>query len=113
MLHCCVELDNSIADPANRLFRRSVFQAAPFTCIAVADSFTNRGTARDLLWRYLFPVSRELDEAPSTLLLNRNSRERLYNVIFELVKRDGEQFKWLLDDLKQLVPYDKDEDGSS
>ncbi|CAI4218916.1 unnamed protein product [Parascedosporium putredinis] len=37
-------------------------------------------------------------------------RERLYNVIFELVKRDGEQFKWLLDDLKQLVPYDKDED---
>lgn len=64
-----------------------------------------------MLWRFLFPVSKELDEAPSTVLLNRNSRERLYNIIFDLVKRDEQQFKWLLEDLRQLVPFDKDEDG--
>ncbi|PKS12676.1 hypothetical protein jhhlp_000884 [Lomentospora prolificans] len=90
LLHCCIELDKSIADPANKLFRR--------------------GTARDLLWRYLFPTSKELDEPPSTVLLNRNSRERLYNIIFELVIRDEEQFRWLLEDLKKLVPFDKNED---
>lgn len=45
------------------------------------------------------------------VILNRIGRERLYQIIFELVKEDDDQFRWLLEDLKKLVPFDRDEEG--
>ena len=46
-----------------------------------------------------------------TVILNRDGRERLYHIVFELVKGDDEQLRWLLEDLKKLVPFDKEDEG--
>lgn len=47
-----------------------------------------------------------------TVILNRNGRERLYHIVFELVKGDDEQLRWLLEDLKKLVPFDREDEGT-
>lgn len=69
------------------------------------------GTAKDLFWRYLFPVVQHMYDPVPTVMLNRAGRERLYHIVFELVKGDDEQLRWLLEDLKKLVPFDKEDEG--
>ncbi|MBE3048514.1 hypothetical protein IMZ48_39640 [Candidatus Bathyarchaeota archaeon] len=45
------------------------------------------------------------------VILNRTSRERLYQIIFALVKEDDGQYRYLLEDLKTLVPFGRDDEG--
>ena len=71
----------------------------------------HRGTARELFWRYLFPVVEHLHDPVPKVILNHSGRDRLYQIIFELVKKDDEQFRWLLEDLKKLVPFDRNDEG--
>ena len=111
LLDCCINLDNSIADPENKLFKVYV---ANQTCLLLSVLEANlfpSGTAKDLFWRYLFPVVQHMYEPVPSVMLNRAGRERLYHIVFELVKGDDEQLRWLLEDLKKLVPFDKEDEG--
>lgn len=74
---------------------------------------TLSGTARRLFWRYLFPVVEHLHDQVPKVMLNRQGRERLYEIIFELVKQDEDQFRWLFEDLRALVPFDREDDGKT
>ncbi|XP_044721100.1 ubiquitin carboxyl-terminal hydrolase domain-containing protein [Hirsutella rhossiliensis] len=84
VLHLCLQIDASL--PASR--------ALP------------EDTARDLFWRHLFPqkLSPGADSVRH-VVLNTETRAKLYEVIFRLVGHDGRQFGQTLHLLNELVPF--------
>ncbi|PHH89690.1 hypothetical protein CDD83_5496 [Cordyceps sp. RAO-2017] len=84
ILHLCLQIDSSL----------STSEVLP------------EDTARSLLWRHLFP--RRLNQGADTVprvILNTDTRGRLYEVIFRLVGHDRRQFGQILHLLNGLVPF--------
>ncbi|KAK7414389.1 hypothetical protein QQX98_006754 [Neonectria punicea] len=68
--------------------------------------------AQDLFWKHLYPTKRSLSEQPvPKILLNAETRAKLSEIVFTLVKNDKERVHGLLRSLSTLVPfYPDDED---
>ena len=93
ILNCCLEMDPDILDPAREAFRE--------------------GEGSKLFWKYLF---QRLDEdgyhIPQKLLFNRDTRWRLYDIVYKLSTSDG-TFGDLLSELLPLTQYDEDEEAAA
>lgn len=68
-----------------------------------------------LFWKQLYPPKRSLSEQPiPRVVLHSETRAKLCDILFHLVKHDPEKTKGLLESLESLVPfYDDDDDGMS
>ncbi|KAJ9131667.1 Ubiquitin carboxyl-terminal hydrolase 34 [Pleurostoma richardsiae] len=79
-----------------------------------AELLPERGFARKLFWKHLFPPPAEEAHAADTgTVLHNHSRGMLIDIISTLVDQDEEQLTYLFEDLNRLVPYevaDDDED---
>ncbi|KAH7160030.1 hypothetical protein B0J13DRAFT_119407 [Dactylonectria estremocensis] len=89
LLHLCLQLDGSIA-----------------------TSSMSATVAKDLFSKHLYPMKRSQSEQPvPRVLLNTETRTKLSDVVFNLVKHDKEQVRELLTSLDNMIPfYPDDED---
>lgn len=74
-----------------------------------------RGVARRIFWKHLFQRRQGGvgDFEATRPITCAQTRGWLLDIIFRLVKNDPIQFKWLLDDLYELVPVFSSQDGKS
>ncbi|KAJ3461759.1 hypothetical protein MRS44_010312 [Fusarium solani] len=93
VLHICLQLDPSVAQSPQ----------------LPAD------LPLSLFWKQLYPPKRSLSEQPiPRVVLHSETRAKLCDILFHLVKHDPEKTKGLLESLESLVPfYDDDDDGMS
>ncbi|KPM43110.1 hypothetical protein AK830_g3489 [Neonectria ditissima] len=89
LLHLCLQVDGPIAISSN----------LPPTL------------AQDLLWKHLYPTKRSLSEQPvPKILLNAETRAKLSEIVFSLVKNDKEKIYGILRSLISLVPFYADDE---
>ncbi|KAF4967814.1 hypothetical protein FSARC_4706 [Fusarium sarcochroum] len=93
LLHLCLQLDNSVARSET-----------------LPDDL-----AMSLLWRQLYPTKREQSGQPvPRVVLNGETRAKLCDVVFNLVKHNKDKMKAVLEALNEQVPFwDDDDDGMS
>jgi ubiquitin carboxyl-terminal hydrolase 34 len=112
ILHCCMQIDKAIVK--NNVFSGYVGVVAPQYAPQYLSADMPSGLARQLFWRHLFPPQRHRRTEPIRRpLLCTRTRERLWEILVALVKRNRMEFEWMLQDLASLVPFEKDEDGMS
>lgn len=79
-------------------------------CPIVADRL--RDTAKRLFWRHLYPPKlAQGDDSVPRVVLNKETRAKLYDVIFRLVGQDDRLLGQMLNLLIDLVPFYTDDPG--
>ncbi|RDA84248.1 hypothetical protein CP532_1981 [Ophiocordyceps camponoti-leonardi (nom. inval.)] len=95
----------------------SSLASALYLCLHIDASLLTSGMlpkdlAEKLMWRHLFP--QRLDDGATSVpgvVLNSETRARLYDIVLLIVKQDRHQFGRLLQLLDDLVPFFSDNFG--
>lgn len=64
-----------------------------------------------IFWRHLFPSTCNIEQTVPRVILNTETRIKLWSIIFQLSAHNGQKFCRLLQHLNELVPYSTLEDG--
>ncbi|PFH60693.1 hypothetical protein XA68_10531 [Ophiocordyceps unilateralis] len=76
----------------------------------LASTTLPKDLAHKLMWRHLFP--RDFTDGATSVprvVLNSETRAKLYDIVTRIVKHDGRQFEQLLQLLNDLVPFYSDD----
>ena len=72
-----------------------------------------RNLAYQLYWRHLFPLTREQFEQPvPKVVLNSESRAKLGDIVFRLVRQDRGKFSMILNSINEVVPFFSSDEGT-